>query len=296
MDIVNKEIPLNSFTVSIGSVRKIFRGLQRIVTEEADLKLAQWVLLPDQTQEEFDARKKEVREKAFNVTVSMYRQDGSHTYGNSEDIFELSGSAPAVTRIFMTNMTAYRGMANVDPANSFQVLLDFSQPPLLDANNIVSSPTPNVSSLTIGSERDGWLAGIERVVLSNIDRKHKFRQRFHGPFIYDYGLFVLGIPFALYVCWLLSDYVGQVSAGKSQFLSIAAFVYIVFASLWCYRILFGYTKWAFPVAELQEQTSNPKIHRKFWWGIVAIIFGKIFWDYFDPYLSISSWIGSGVGQ
>lgn len=287
---VNKEIPLGSYTVSIESVRKIYKGLQRIVTEEADLTLAKWELLPDQTKEQFEARKKEVREKAFKVTVTLIRADGSNTFGESEEIFDLSGEASFVTRIYMTNKTAFFQVANTNPANSFDLMLDFSQPPLIDARSVVSSPTLNLSNLTIGSVREGWLAGVEKVVINHIDQRHRLRSLYHGPFVYDHGMLVFGLPLGFYACWLASDVV-DTWAGNNQFLKSAAYVYIVVASLWVYRVLFGYTKWAFPIAELKEQQSRPKIHRKFWWGLVALLVGKVFWDYFDPYLSMAHWFG-----
>ncbi|MER9962173.1 hypothetical protein NKJ72_14590 [Mesorhizobium sp. M0045] len=287
MGVVNKEIPLGSYTVSVESVRKIYRGLQRVVTEEADLVLSKWELLQDQTKEQFEARKKDVREKAFKVTVNIFREDGSHTYGESEEIIDLSGEASFVNRIFMTNRTAFNSVANNDPANSFDLTLDFSQPPLL--NNVVSGSTPNFSNLTIGSAREGWLAGIEKVVLNHLDKRHRLRSRFHGPFVYDHGVVVFGLPFGFYVCLMASDLVDRWAA-NNQILKSAAYVYIVVASLWVYRVLFGYTKWAFPLAELREQRSRPKIHRRFWWGLVGLLVGKVFWDFFDPYLSISHWL------
>lgn len=291
MNIVNKEIPLNSFTVSTESVKKIYRGLQRAVSEEADLNLAKWQILPDQTPEQFETRKKEVREGAFRVTVSVYREDGSHTYGSSEDLFDFSGKAPFVSQIYMTNRTAFQGMANTNPKNSFDLTLDFSQPPLLDAKSIVSSPTPNISNLIISGEREGWLSGVEGTVINQIDKRHTIRSVFHGPFIYDYGLILFGIPFSLYICWLSADFIdGQLSA-KNQILGGAAYIYIVLGSVWAYRILFGYTKWAFPLVELTEQQNRPKKHRRFWWCLVALLVGKVFWDFFDPFLSVFYWIG-----
>lgn len=290
MGTVNKEMPLGSYTVSIESVRKIYKGLQRLVSEEADLALAKWELLPNQTQEEFEARKKEARQKVFRVTVSVIREDGSDTHGDSEEIFDLSGEASFVKWIYMTNKTAFAQVANTNPSNYFDLMLDFSQPPLLDASSIVSSPTLNVSKLTVGSVREGWLAGVEKVVMNHIDQRHRLRSLFHGPFVYDYGLVVFGFPLGFYVCWLASDYVDK-WAGNNQFLKSAGYVYVVVATLWVYRVLFGYTKWAFPLAELKEQRSRPRVHRRWWWAMVALIVGKVFWKFLDPYLSIWHWFG-----
>ncbi|RUT85550.1 MULTISPECIES: hypothetical protein [unclassified Mesorhizobium] len=292
MDVINKNIPLNSYTVSIGNIRKIYRGLQRLVDEEADLEIARWAPLTDQTQEEFEARKTQVRKLAFRVTITVNRENGSSTYGDTEDIFDLSGHDSFVASIFMTNKTAFRREANTDPVNWFELLFDFSQPALMDANSIVSSPTRNASGFQINGSREGWLAGIERLVLNQIDKKHKLRRFFHGPFVYDYGLIFFGMPLAIYTCWILVPFVNGVISSQSNILGNGTYVYIVLASLWFYRVLFGYTKWAFPLVEMKEQQKRPKLHRRFWWGLVILLSGKIFWDFFDPYISIGRWFAA----
>lgn len=193
--------------------------------------------------------------------------------------------------VFMTNTSAFLAAANVQPTNKFSLWLDFSQPPLLDANTFVSGPTPNGSGLKIEGDRPGWMAGIEKTVVERIDKRHNFRKALHGHFVYDYGMLAFGAPFSLYLCWLSMDFV-QINSSSWPILQAAAFVYIFFVGLWIYRVLFSYLRWAYPIAELKEQLSRPRKHRIFWWGIVTLLGGKVFWDLVDPLLSIRAFLPS----
>lgn len=285
-------MPLGSFSVSLESVKKIFDGLESIVDEQSAIDLTKWQKIPNQTDEQFAEAKANAQGNAYRVTLTVYREDGSEIFGSSRELFESSPGDPLITHIYMTNTTALAGLARVEPANYFHLRLDFSQPPLMDAENVVSSPTLNLSSLSIGGIREGWLAGVEKVVARKIDRQHNIRHLLHGSFVYDYGLLLLGVPFCLYLSWAFSGFVESTFADMSGIIRAAAYVYIFVAGLWVYRFLFSYTKWAFPLVELSEQTARPRKHRRWWWSLMLLLAGKVFWGFFDPYLTISRWFGT----
>jgi hypothetical protein len=46
-------------------------------------------------------------------------------------------------------------------------------------------------------------------------------------------------------------------------------------ALWFYRTLFGYTKWAYPTVELQDEADQSRKHRRFWYVIVTGIVASI---------------------
>ena len=290
-DALKKEIPLGSYALSLDSVRKIFAGLNEIVDEQKSIELAALQRQPDVTEEKFEAYKSFAAENAFKVTVNVVRADGSETIGNTIDVFDQAPNEAAISTVYMSNKPAYQLVANTEPTEYFQLLLDFSQQPILDAGTFVSSPTQNDSSLTIGGRRDGWIAGVERVITKHIDRRFPIRRFFHGAFVYDIGLLVVGAPFAFYICWLFTAAVQSVFNEPSGVLVVAAYVYLFFAGVWAYRLLFSYARWAFPVAELTDQKTRPRRHRLAWWSIISAIGLKIFWDLVGPLLSIRGWFG-----
>ena len=244
---------------------------------------------PDVTEEDFEANKIFASENAFRVTVTVVRSDGSQTIGSTIDVFDQAPNDASISTIFMSNKSAYQSVSGSEPSEYFQLWLDFSQPPLLDAGTVVSNPTLNNSNLSIGGRRDGWLAGVERVVTKHLDRRFPIRRFFHGAFVYDMGLLIVGAPFAFYLCWYLSSTVQETFKETHGVLAAAAYVYLFFVGVWAYRLLFSYARWAFPVAELTDQKTRPSRHRLVWGSIITAISLKVFWDLVDPILSVSNW-------
>ncbi len=100
----------------------------------------------------------------------------------------------------------------------------------------------------------------------------------HAAFVYDIGLFLFGLPAAIYLCWRLSKFIEANVGVISPFISSATYIYIVFLVLIGYRVLFGYTKWAFPIVELTSNESRSKRHRTFWVAILVSLLASAMYD------------------
>lgn len=292
MAATQKTVRFGSYTVSLANVTRVFRDLTQVVSEQADIDLSQWVKQPQQSDDEFIQAKADAKVRAYRVTVTVFYADGSSAFGMDETVFRRNAQGPLISLIYMTNVTAFSAAANVEPVNRFQLWFDFAQPPLMDATTIVSGPTENRSGVEINGDRPGWLAGIEKSVVDHIDKRHNVRGALHGSFVYDYGLMIFGAPLSLYLCWLSVPWV-TANLSEAPILQAAAFLYVFLLGLWAYRVLFSYFRWAYPLAELAEQLSRPRRHRYFWWGIITLIAGKLFWDLADPYLSLRHLIPVG---
>jgi hypothetical protein len=125
----------------------------------------------------------------------------------------------------------------------------------------LSDPTPNPSALLIGGERDGWRAGIESAVKKYVKERNRLWSWFHGQFVYDLFLFLVGIPFALYACWRVAPLIDTVFAGINAVVIGGAYIYVGFCAIWLYRLAFSYARWAWPKIELVEQSMPSKRHR-----------------------------------
>ena len=112
-----------------------------------------------------------------------------------------------------------------------------------------------------------------------LDKRRTGRKFIHQAFVYDLGVLIFGVPLGLYLCSTASKWLqGFPSVTNNAFLSSAVYVYLMFVGLWAYRLLFGYTKWAFPTVELHENEHNSKKHRAFWYTIIVGIAGKLLYD------------------
>lgn len=278
--ITKKTILLRGISIRIEDIRRIVERLQVHVEEEGHREISQLM-----TNELDDAGRQErlnaEREAAFRITVTICGKDGEELFGYGLDPFDSPNIPDPIQSIFITNTSSYHTIAGRNPTNNFTLHFDFSTPPLIDNNNPVSDPTPNNSNFMVEGNRDSWVASIEKSVMDIIGKRSNKRSVLHVSFVYDVGLLVFGFPFAFYTCWRLSNFI-KVNLGEvSSIVAAAAYVYVFFFSVTMYRVLFGYTKWAFPVVELANVDNTFRIHRRFWYAILVSIVGSGVYEAFS---------------
>lgn len=271
-------VPIRSTRLALSDITKIYERLAKSVGEQAEVEISKLVKPPAQSEEDFARYKADARGNAFNVTVTVFGREGSSLFGDDVKVFQSPLLPRKIDRIYATNITAYRAFANVSPINFFELMLDFSKPPLIDTQNFVSSPTPNVSNLTVQGDRDGWVASVTESVLG-VTREGKTRRGWlHRGFVYDLGLYSIGVPAAIYACWSLADFINAKLEGVHSFVVGTAYIYVVLAVLVGYRALFGYSKWVFPTMELTSNEDSAVRHRAFLFTIVTGLVGKFIYD------------------
>lgn len=249
-------------------VRRIVERLLQHVNDESQREFARLVELNPENL----ARREEIEkdcEQAYRISVTIVGRDGESLFGHGIEPFDSPNLPEPVLAIYISNVAAYQAIVGRAPTNTFTLHLDFSIPPLIDNENPVSSPTQNFSNFTVEGDRNEWVASIHQAVMDVIEKKWNGRKFLHAASVYDIGLFFLGFPASIYLCWRFSGHVETWLGAINPFLSGAAYIYIFFLILNLYRVLFGYTKWAFPTVELASNESRSKRHRTFWFVLLA---------------------------
>ncbi|MBB3571513.1 hypothetical protein [Rhizobium sp. BK491] len=283
-----KEIKYGSVSFSLEGLKAIFSELAEIVREQGEVEISQLVKATDQSEDDFSKLKDNLRANVFHVLATVNYEDGSSIHSREPSVLKIEPNGPYIKSFYISNITPYRNNVGVEPEHMFQFFVDLRQPPLFDASRFVSSATDNETNLSIRGTRSGWRAGIEAAVNKRILRRRPVRTFFHGPFVYDLFQMIVGFPLAFYACWLSSNWISLHFARTGPVLTGAVYIYIALAAIWAYRFLFSYTKWAFPMVEISDQATRPAKHRKIWWAMITVLFGKLFWDFVGPYISISS--------
>ena len=226
IELPRKEIPLAAFTLEIFDVRKIFERLSKHVEDQANREIGALKKPDDMGEPEWEQLITGQRERAFRITVTIRGTGGSELYGDDVQVFSSPNLPDRIELIYMTNITAYQGVANREPINSFSLKLDFSKPSLIDASNVIMGPTPNNSQLLINGDNEAWVAAIDGAVNGVLnDRKNK-RKFIHRGHIYDLGLIVIGIPFALYVEYQLLMFIRERFGELHDIFIAAVFIYV----------------------------------------------------------------------
>ena len=277
--VAKKTIPLRGISVKIEDILRIIERLMALVDEEGLREVSELLMQGPNDSERrsvLDAQRKE----AFRITITIFGRGGEELFGYGTDPFHSPNVPDPIESIFITNSTAYRGVAGRDPSNNFVLRLDFSTPPLIDNNNPVSNPTPNYSNLTIEGSRDGWVASVENSVMDVIGKRLNKHGILHASFAYDIGLYLLGFPASFYICWHISGVIEIYLERINPIVSAAAYIYIFILSVTLYRMLFGYTKWAFPVVEWASTDNQSRTHRRFWYAILVSLIGTGIYEFF----------------
>jgi hypothetical protein len=277
--IPTRESIIRSVTLNLQDVKKIFSRLEKLVHEEGDREIAKLLKSPEQSDEQWEARKIEIKEGAFRVTATLEGKSGDRLHGDNEALFASPNMPAEISGVYMTNSTAFRWWTKQNPLRSFELQFDFSKPKLLDSENFVSGPTPNASRLKIEADNESWIAAISEAVfgiLSTKSNKHGF---LHRAFVYDAGLLLFGLPFGLYLAGKASSTIQKAFGATNALIVSGAYIYVMLVAIWAYRVLFGYSKWAFPTVELKESSNSANLHRKFWYVIMTGLIVNIAWDF-----------------
>jgi hypothetical protein len=144
--------------------------------------------------------------------------------------------------------------------NRIEVNLDFSKPDLLDPNPLVSSETPNNSEVKINVRDITYCRAVQRVIETRLTNRRTWYSAIHRNFSYDFGMWVVALPIALFLATYYMDKLLPVGGQLGSY-RWAFFIYATGLILMAYRFISGYAKWAFPVNVLAENKDTALKHR-----------------------------------
>lgn len=268
-------IPVRGCHMSLESLRDVYRELSDINREFGKRIIADLQPNENMTEKEWADRKVFLLDDAFRLTVTIIGHQDQQVYAEGPDIFSSQNLPKHIKKIFFTNITAYRRHAGGDePRNQFQVMLDFDKPELLDPNPLVSSATPNESSVSIRADDISFFRAVQHVVNAKLLSQRSWHRFLHKNFAYDLGIWILAFPIGLYFSTYYMDKLFPIGSRLSSFRP-AFFVYTTGMALLMYRFLSSYAKWAFPVNVLTDNKDRSLRHRLALGAFAAWLFYNI---------------------
>ncbi|CAN7291336.1 hypothetical protein [Neorhizobium sp. LjRoot104] len=162
-----KHINYGSVSFSLVGLKALMSDLSAIVSEQGEIELAQTKKRDDQTQEDHEEFLARARTDIFKILATVNYSDGSSVHTSDPVDIEFDAEGHLIESFYVSNVTPYKQNAGFDPSHYFHLFLDFSQPPLLDAAQLISSPTANNTHLNIQGRRAG--CDLPRVISSRMD-------------------------------------------------------------------------------------------------------------------------------
>lgn len=267
---------LRGYDLDLDTLRRLYRNLSRALSEHADATVRGLTKPDDVSPEEWEERKRRFKNEAFRVTVTVISDDGANYFGDNVSIFDEQNMPRIVQTVFYTNNTAYHTVLGTEAPDKFEVLIDFTKPPLLDWSNILSAPTPNRSNVSVSSFNSMFKNTFISEVLDTIRTRKKISSAFHQAFIYDVFLYGVAVPYGFYVTSKLSNIMWVQSQPIEWRVPLYVYAFLLIAV--AYRFLFSYFKWAFPINTFKSNEDTSSKHRGFFGLIVFALIGSAFYD------------------
>lgn len=267
-------IPIRGCHLTLDNIKDLYRQLSVINRNFGVQVISTLEREPELDDAAWEERKKFLLEDAFALTVTIMGQEDQQHYGETIDIFSLDTLPKPVTKIYFTNITAWKRHASgSEPPNSLQVTIDFTKPQLFDPSPLVSEQTPNNSNVAIHARDMTYFRAVQRVVETTVLSHQTWYQFIHRNFAYDVGIWLLTLPFGLVFATYYMDRLLPIG-GPYETYRWAFFIYAIGMALIVYRFLNAYAKWAFPVNVLEENKDTAWKHRLVLAGAVSWLFYK----------------------
>jgi hypothetical protein len=270
-NIIERNQYLPACTLTQQNIEQLIGRLQNSVASSRELERNTIVRSPQMDDADFHSFCNKI-DNAQQICIVIIGSTGDRLeLTGNDDIFNSPNLPNIITHIYIDNCLMYQRVYNRVPQNWFALTLDFSKPPLMDWQNPVSNPTPNDSKLQIHGTNELWVAGIRQTIMEVIEGAENKRDIIHSPYTYDVGLMLLGFPLTFYLLIWMTGPIQHLLQNTHSLIIIAAHMYAFVLCLHVYKILFSYTKWAFPKLELKGRSGSAWKHRAWWFGIVSTI-------------------------
>lgn len=262
-------VPIRGCRLSLAKIKCIYEELSAINLKFGKEVIATLPRNPDMTDAEWDQYKVLLLQDAFCLTVSVRGERDQQLYGEDSSVFKSADLPNPIRTIYFNNITAWgRHASNTDPRNRIEVFLDFSKPPLLDPNLVVSAPTPNESKVTVRADDMTYFRAVRQVIDTKMLNRRTWYAAIHRSFVYDAGVWLIALPVGLILATYYMEKWLPVG-GDLEAYRWAFFLYALGLVVIGYRCLTGYAKWAFPVNVLSDNRDNSLRHRMALGGIFA---------------------------
>ena len=171
--------------------------------------------------------------------------------------------------IFVSNASFAQRAINLRPLNTVEAFLGFEKPPLkIDLQTLPSNPTENRSVVNVAGQDEAWVISTAQKIDEFFKKRKATRPIIHGSGTYDYFIYLLFLPAAMWLFYKQGSGLTAWLDGQSVFLNVVLGVYAILLTLLLARFVFQYVRWLFPPMEYYKRNRwGAFIHR----GVAAAI-------------------------
>jgi hypothetical protein len=232
---------------------------------------------PQESDEDFEQRKIRVY-NSFVVSMTITGFNGEKTTGNSEAFLQEENLPEQIRFVFLSTETVPKAVLGSAPLCRITIFIDCSRPPSLDLTRLPSLPTPNESNFSVDADHESWFAAANTKLKEFFSSRATSFNWLHRAAVYDVVLYFIGLPAAIWVDYRLGNFLEKASS-IAPFVKTGAYIYCFVIVLMLFRLLFSYSRWVFPMVEIEaEIRASPLRHRTVWGAIVLALVAAFLYD------------------
>lgn len=165
--------------------------------------------------------------------------------------------------IFASNAAFAERVIKLRPLNTVEVFLGFDKPSLkIDLQTLPSNPTENRSVINVAGRDEDWVISTAQKIDDFFKKRKAVRPIIHGSGTYDYFIYLLFLPAAIWLFYKRGAWVAEWLSNQSVFLNVVLGVYAILLTLLLARFVFQYVRWLFPPMEYYKRSRwGAFIHR-----------------------------------
>jgi len=258
---------IRSFSASKENLQKLLQILQERCSTAADIELEHFEQI-NQTNEAYEKDKKLLKE-SFQLKVLVAGTDGQQLYGSISEIFDSPNFPDELQSILVNSDTTLRSSYNYYPRNSLSLFFDFSKPQVLNFSLLPSQATPNESNISVAGYDSTWVHGVFNEFNTFVNKYPSQFTWIHKHSVYDLLVWIIGLPLGFWIVYRLSDILNKLFSNFSVFVQSASYVYVFFATLIGFRLLFHYARWVCPLVEYCS-IKNKALKHRIAFGVISL--------------------------
>lgn len=271
---INRPVQVPACSLTAEDLRFLYALLSQKADLAADLQIATLTKPQNQSQQDFDAMIRDLRE-LMKLTVRVQAMSGEWTGGQSDEALADRKLPAQIATVDFTSSLMYETRIKAAPDNWLSVHFDFSRPSVLDLSNLSISPAQNLSNGQVSGSNTTFVNACAEELRKYFDDRKTFRGWLHSRITYDALVIPFGFPLS-FTAVAFGDSLLRKRVIGPESLFVAIDVYIALIALLAFRILFNYMRWAYPKLEGPSRVSAALAwHRGFAKLIVAGIVGTL---------------------
>jgi hypothetical protein len=269
--------PIKACRLRREDLARLYRIINDRQIEYGQMLLNQLAQQPHETEAQFQERRTRVA-NAFVTTVNVTGSNNEIVSGSGEHFLASENIPDRIVTVFYTTLAGPNaiGITREFLQNRATLMLDFSRPTILDFSKLPTFATFNNSNFDISASSEAWFTTLNTRLTQLFEERRTGFNWLHQPGVYDLLLFIVGLPFALWIDYRCSPIIDKFQL--PTVLASGLYVYLFIAGLFIFRGIFTYSRWVFPKIEIQSEASPPLRHRAVWLAIMVAVFGGAVWD------------------